>query len=225
MPAYNTASWIVQAIQSVFNQSYDDWDLLVVDDCSQDETVDLVYSMMDPRISIVEMKEHLGVAGATRVGIEHAIGDVITVLDSDDLLTPHSLSRVMPLFEANEKLGYVWTNFRMIPSGRIGWCGPTPEGCHLFDALVSRRWWAACHQRFFRKSIYLRSPGIRDDIPAASDLQVAILVSSTGCDCSHVSDVTYLYRTGRKGNISSNRKFQKWCADQLIRWARNGFRR
>ena len=192
IPVYNRERFIGDAFDSVISQDYHDWDILVVDDGSTDRTVDVVKSRMsDDRLALIQMK-HGGCAAATALGIEHARGPVITSLDSDDKLMPDSLSAVMPSFQNNPRLGYVWTN-SVESTGIKGRSEFLPYGKTLFEALTSG-WWRAYHQRFFRKEFYLQSEGLDTSIKYAVDFQLALLIGKTGCDTLHIPQVTYWTR-------------------------------
>ena len=90
LPCYNSETFIVAAIESVLNQSYDFWELLVVNDGSCDSTLDLVRRFSDTRIHVYS-QHNLGVSAARNVGLRLARGEFITFLDSDDTLPPNSL--------------------------------------------------------------------------------------------------------------------------------------
>ena len=224
IPAYNTAGYISEALRSVFSQTYKNWDVVIVDDASIDDTVDQASVVSaNKNVSIISLKKHVGVAGATKAGLEYAKGPVVTVLDSDDRLSPSSLSMVVPRFTKDPKLGFAWTKF-VCSTGKVGWSGPLPVNTSMWDALVNKRWWRASHQRFFTKKAYAESPGFDPRFIYASDLQIALLISSTKCKCEHIPEVTYWYRTSRVGRITSiDLPGQRRCAKQLIDWAKGGF--
>jgi len=195
IPVYNRERFIGDAIDSVIAQDYGDWDILVVDDGSTDRSVEVVKSRMsDGRIALIQMK-HGGCAAATAEGIEHASGPVITILDSDDKLLPGALSTVMPEFEKNSRLGYVWTNW-VDSTGDKSTDGFLPDGKTLFEVILSgyRRWGAYICERFFRKEFYLQSGGLDTSIKYAVDMQLALLIGKTGCDTLHIPKVTYWRR-------------------------------
>lgn len=221
IPAYNTGAYIGDAILSVFQQTWDDWDILIVDDGSDDSTVDVVNSWMssyDKNVSLVT-SDHAGVTAATALGLEMARGPVVTVLDSDDKLFPRSLEIGVREFKKNPKLGFLWTKF-VRSNGSMGWSGPLPTGKTLFQALVRGKWWQASHQRFIKLSTYQKSRKLNPTIKRASDLQLAVVMADTGCRVKFVPKVTYWYRQNRKGSISSNRRMQKRDAEIIISRAR-----
>lgn len=115
MPAYNSADFISQAIESVQNQEYSNWELLIVDDCSSDDTVKIIdqYSINDKRIKLTQLKENSGAAVARNVAIEKASGDFLAFLDSDDYWKPEKLSTQITFMEKNDYL-FTCTSYKMV---------------------------------------------------------------------------------------------------------------
>jgi len=219
MPAYNRANFISEAIKSVFDQTYKDWDILVVDDGSTDGTADKVIEWMsDQPITLIKTK-HGGCAHATKIGLEKAKGPIITVLDSDDRLLPLSLAVVVPHFKTNPKLGYLWTQF-VKSNGGAGWSKGLPKGKNLRQALENG-WWSASHQRFLRKDAYLKTKGLDAAYPCAVDLQLVLLLANTDCETKHVSVPTYWYRFHPKMMTRVDKSLQRDCAKQLIEMSKN----
>lgn len=207
---YNRKDFVDAALDSVIAQDYHDWDALVVDDGSTDGSGEAVKSRMsDGRIQLIQMK-HTGCAAAAAMGIERARGPVVTDLDSDDKLMPDSLSTVMPAFEKNPHLGYVWTNW-VDSTGDKGTSDFLPKETTLFEALVAG-WWRASAQRFYKKEFYMQSEKLDTSIPYAEDLQLALLISKTGCDTLHIPKVTYWRR------IHPNRIQNEHPAEVLKCW-------
>ena len=91
--AYNCAEYIGDSIRSVQAQTYTDWELIIADDNSKDDTVRIVkkFADADSRIVLIESQENLGPAGARNKAIEAASGTYMAFLDSDDICTPKSL--------------------------------------------------------------------------------------------------------------------------------------
>ena len=99
MPAYNAERFIAQAVESVLNQTMPSLELIVVDDCSQDQTVRIVKDMQerDPRIRLVRNDSNLGPGRSRNLGMGLCAGQYIAFLDSDDLWRPHKLRRQVDL--------------------------------------------------------------------------------------------------------------------------------
>lgn len=87
MPAYNSAKTLKTTINSVQNQSYKDWELIIIDDASQDETISIAeeYAEADPRILVLNNKQNQGVAKTRNLGLEAKSGTNVAFLDSDDI--------------------------------------------------------------------------------------------------------------------------------------------
>lgn len=89
MPTYNRADTILRAVRSIQEQTFTDWELIVVDDGSTDNTVELIEGC-DPRLKLIR-QENQGTAGARNNGLRASTGDYIAFLDSDDAWLPHHL--------------------------------------------------------------------------------------------------------------------------------------
>lgn len=89
MPLYNNEIYIVEAIQSVINQTYKDWELIIINDASTDNSKFIVQKFLeeekDNRIVFIDLKENKGVSFARNLGMKKAKGEYISFLDSDDL--------------------------------------------------------------------------------------------------------------------------------------------
>lgn len=117
VPIYNAENNIKRCIESVLNQDYFDFELLLIDDGSKDESLTIIqdYAQMDSRIKVISQKNQ-GVSCARNTGINLAIGDYITFLDSDDQYQPNYLSRMLEAInKTNADL--VISGYKRIPNG------------------------------------------------------------------------------------------------------------
>ena len=97
MAAYNAEKTISVAINSILAQTYTDWELLVINDCSNDKTAEIVITYSDPRIQLLQNDKNSGVSISRKKGMEVANGVWIAVLDSDDAWTPDKLEKQIKL--------------------------------------------------------------------------------------------------------------------------------
>ncbi len=93
IPVHNRQKYIAQTIQSVLDQSFKDFQLLLVDDGSTDNSVEIMRSYTDSRITIIENKHNLGIPKTRNIGLEHAEGEYLAILDSDDLMLKDRLKK------------------------------------------------------------------------------------------------------------------------------------
>ena len=84
IPVHNSSKYIQECINSVINQTYKNLEIIVIDDKSTDNSVEIIKSIRDKRIKSIELKENVGAALARNKGIELSTGDYICFLDSDD---------------------------------------------------------------------------------------------------------------------------------------------
>lgn len=101
MPAYNSASFISESIESVIDQTYNNWELIVIDDYSKDNTVKIVKSYKDKRIKLIESSANGGGAIARNKGLMQAKGKWIAFLDSDDLWNNEKLEKQLNFMISN----------------------------------------------------------------------------------------------------------------------------
>ena len=111
MPAYNAADFIGEAIQSILDQTYTDYEFIIVDDGSTDGTAAIIqsYAERDPRIRLIE-NPHGGVCEARNTAIRQASGDWIVLMDADDIARPHRIERLVQAAEADPEV-VVWGSY------------------------------------------------------------------------------------------------------------------
>ncbi|EPL1602607.1 glycosyltransferase family 2 protein [Acinetobacter baumannii] len=102
-PSYNSAKYIGKTIDSVISQTYKNWELIIIDDCSIDSSVDIIkdYENKDKRIKLIQLKENSGAAVARNTGIQLARGRFIAFLDSDDSWLPEKLEKQLEFMLIN----------------------------------------------------------------------------------------------------------------------------
>ena len=101
MPSWNTAKWIAESIESVINQTYQKWELIIVDDCSTDNTDNVVASFDDKRIVYLKNESNSGAALTRNKALREAKGEWIAFLDSDDLWKPEKLEKMVAFMTEN----------------------------------------------------------------------------------------------------------------------------
>lgn len=104
MPSFNCARFIGQTIESVINQTYKNWELLITDDCSSDDSALIVnrYAAKDDRVKLLKLEKNSGAGVARNNSIENAHGRYIAFLDSDDMWMPTKLEKQIKFMEEKE---------------------------------------------------------------------------------------------------------------------------
>jgi glycosyltransferase involved in cell wall biosynthesis len=147
IPTYNGAEFIAAAIQSVLDQGFTDFELIVVDDCSTDDTMDIVRSFADPRIQCHQNKERLGIPTNWNRSLSFARGEYVCLFHQDDVMLPENLERKVRVLDADQTVSFVHSKAELL----VDDSAPTPpstnwmedaaddfiiEGAHYFRRLL-----------------------------------------------------------------------------------------
>lgn len=120
MPMYNSAQYIEQTIRSIQAQTFDDWELLIVDDCSTDGSAEIIenFAATDKRIRLIRLKENVGAAVARNTALDAVTGRYVAFLDADDEWRPEKLEKQLD-FMLKNNYQFSFTAYEIItPSGK-----------------------------------------------------------------------------------------------------------
>ena len=207
IPVYNCPDYIGQAVDSVLNQTYSNYELIVIDDGSGEET----YLKLQPYQEHIRYvyQENQGVAAARNRGISMAQGEFVAFLDHDDFFLPQKLALQVGCFDSQPQVGMIHTGWRRVnqkgeyiqdvkPWHRIpvldleNWVRSMPV---LFSAMIFRRKWLE------------EVGGLDTGFKQASDLDLVQRLALMGCETAWVQEVTVCYRE-HSGNDSLNTPVQ-----------------
>jgi glycosyltransferase involved in cell wall biosynthesis len=150
MPAFNAERWVARAIESVLDQTYSDWELIVVDDGSVDNTEGVVRGFSDPRIRFFR-QENRGPYHSRNTGLNHATGEYIALLDADDWYEPEHLKVAIDFLEKHPDCALVGTNFYFLnrSNERTVGCKPKEIRGEPGDGIIEDYFRAAMRNRCF----------------------------------------------------------------------------
>lgn len=114
MASYNHEKFIQEAVQSVLNQSFQDFEFIIIDDASTDHTVKMIETFNDARIQLTVLSKNQGQFVATNLGLEKAKGEYIGILNSDDVFHPEKLTKQVAFLDNNHKIGAVFSHAEVI---------------------------------------------------------------------------------------------------------------
>ena len=146
VPVHNAEKYILDTISTVTNQTYKNWELLLIDDFSDDNSVNLIkkYEKKDDRIKLLLNKENLGAAITRNNGIKNASGRYICFLDADDLWNKEKLEKQLNFMKKNNCIfsftGYEFTDENGIPSGKKVY---VPQKINYKQALKNTTIWTS----------------------------------------------------------------------------------
>ncbi len=104
LPVFNREEYVFEAVESILNQTYTKFELIIIDDASTDKSVKIINQIIDSRIHLIENKINLGVAASTNIGIKNAKGKYIAKMDSDDIALPLRLEKQVSFMEADKDI-------------------------------------------------------------------------------------------------------------------------
>lgn len=140
VPSYNVACFLEDTINSVLNQTYHNWEMLIVDDGSTDKTLSIAesYAAKDGRIKVFSLGYNSGRPAIPRnYGIRHAQGSYIAFLDSDDLWLPQKLQKQVNFLENNLDAFWLYSKFIIEKDGKQLSINPTkPRSGYIFEDLL-----------------------------------------------------------------------------------------
>lgn len=117
IPTFNCAAWLAPAVESALEQTYKDAEVIIVDDASTDSTKDYLEWLKDPRVNVITNEKNLGRSQSRNIGNKAASGEVIFVLDADDICSPKRVAICMEKFKAGAEFVH-GAAVRMDPVGR-----------------------------------------------------------------------------------------------------------
>lgn len=179
IPTYNRASVLFRAIDSVLAQTYKNYELLIVDDGSSDETHELLL----PLIKLEKIKyfkhQNRGVSATRNVGVQKASGELITFLDSDDEWLPHKLQEQLNFIAQNPQIQIVYGEELWIRNGkRVNQKAiHKKSGGHIFPACVQQCLIAPSSVMLF-KNLFLQMGGFDESFTICEDYDLWLKISS-----------------------------------------------
>jgi teichuronic acid biosynthesis glycosyltransferase TuaG len=202
IPTYNHAEFLGSALHSVINQTYKNWEALVVNNFSEDDTIKVVKDLNDSRIRLLNFKNNGLIAASRNYGIKLAKGKFVAFLDSDDLWDKSKLSKCINFFESD--VGLVSHGYKCFGDFEANlYCGP--EKFATFDALLDRGSCISISATIVRKDI-LVSAGYFSENPSivtAEDYHLWLKLSKSMVKMKFVNEILGFYRI-HSGNQSKN---------------------
>jgi glycosyltransferase involved in cell wall biosynthesis len=181
------------AIASVREQTCDDWELVLVDDCSPSAGVRVVLraAATEPRITLIERESNGGIVAASNDAIDAATGEFLVLLDNDDLLDPRALEKVAAVLDADDEIDYVYTDEDKIDA----------QGRH-YDAFRKPDWsperlrgqMYTSHLSVLRASLVREVGGFRAGFDGSQDHDLVLRLTERARRVAHVPEVLYHWR-------------------------------
>jgi glycosyltransferase involved in cell wall biosynthesis len=201
VPTHNRAAFLREAISSVLDQTFQDFEIIVVDDASEDETSEVVRGFADNRIKYIRHDVGRRVAATRNTGISHSLGRYIAFLDDDDSWLKDKLQRQLDLIESSSaNTGVVYTSFTRVETCTVEapiYSNPTKKRGHLLNELSSGNWVGTASTVLLKREC-LDKVGLFDeqiDFGEEYDLWIRI---SREFDFEYIEEPLVVYRVHEK---------------------------
>lgn len=200
MPSYNTGAFIEESIQCVLNQTYSNWELIIVDDCSTDNTLEILEEINDDRIIILKNDKNSGAAVSRNKALRKAKGQWVAFLDSDDLWHPEKLEKQIAFMKTN-KYYFSYTNYEEIDmeGNKTGVKVTGPK--KITKTGMFNYCWPGCLTVMYdAENVGLIQIA---DIKKNNDYAMWLKICQKA-DCYLLDEFLGLYRKGRSGSVSTH---------------------
>lgn len=210
LPTYNSLNYLPDAVNSVIHQTYTDWELIIVNDGSSDNTDEWVSQQSDPRIILIS-QENQGKSAARNTGIERATSEYIAFLDADDYWEPTKLEKQIQCIETKPEIGlvYTWTALadeHCQPTGRV--ISSHAEG-QIWKEIVQTNIVACGSTPLIRRECFETVGGFAAGLPLAQDWDMWIRIAAR-YPFAAVKEPLVRYRQHGK-NTSKNLEMMQKC--------------
>lgn len=203
MPVHNAAAYVGEAVDSILAQSHADFELLVLDDGSTDESASVVRSRRDPRIRLISSPRNRGIVGTLNEGLAVAAGRYVARMDADDLAHPERLERQWRFMESHPEVGVCGTAFQTFgDTTGEGWVEHFDHDAIAVALLFGN---PVCHPTVMLRKEILDTHGLAypHDFPHAEEYALwSVLVEK--CRMANLPERLLRYRT-HPGQVSRHK--------------------
>lgn len=197
---YNNGKYFKDCYNSLINQTYENWEAIIVDDASTDNSIEIIQSLIkdDPRFRIYHNSINQGCGFTKRECMEYANGEICAYLDPDDALYPEAIEKIIQEFTVQ--------NYIVASYSQMMLCNDALVPDKVFAStkqIYNDRYFFNCPIQFahffaFKKDTYLKTSGINPELKSAVDQDLYLKILEHG-DVKYIKEPLYFYRLHAKG--------------------------
>ena len=221
MPVYNAMPYLEQAIQSIFAQTFTDWELVAVDDCSTDESWAYLQSIDDPRIHLARNEKNMKQSFTQNRGLDMARGKWVARMDADDIILPQRLEKQITALEQNPEIDVLGCGKFTVDIDLNLFHVTRPPVAH--EQITKRAWFnfPLTHGTMVGKAQWFRKFKADPSIRLAQDFEL-LYRAHLDSVYANIPDLLYLYRmSGVTSTLYQKHASIYYKAKALLK---NGFR-
>ena len=220
MPVYNSEKYIAEAIESVCNQSYKNWELLIVNDGSTDRSPDIIneYAEKDDRIKVFH-KKNSGVSSARNIALSYVRGELVTFIDSDDVYHPNRLEKMVNVFEMYPTCDFVFSKYREFKGNLELVDENSNADVVLSDENILKRIISDSRYHFVCNSMIKSKIAKKERFAPIRFAEDFCFIRDCACHCKQMAvldDVLYYYRRDNENAMTSHFFSEKYVKDYMM---------
>ncbi len=220
IPTFNRANYLKEAIQSILNQTYQDFEIIVTDNASTDHTQEVVENFKETKIKYIKNKENLGVVENHNIALRHCVGEFIHIFSDDDIMLPECLSLKINIFNKDSEIDFIHSNIKSINSeGEIiseshwanryyyNWFSKHSTN-NIFTSkeylnILIRHWnIISMPSVMFKKELLINSSNFKSNVKYFCDWDLWLRLIYFSQKVYYISEITVLYRRHSNNLIS-----------------------
>ncbi len=200
MAVYNSAQFLREAVASVLAQTFRDFELIAVDDSSNDDSLSILQSFGDPRMRIIRHHTNMGPAASRNEALAAARGEFVAIMDADDLCAPIRLKRQVAFLDANPLVGLVGCGVydNIDTNGAVLYTSYLPENNGTIQRTIVERWCFLHPSIMFRRALLGLVGGYRKAFEPADDHDFILRILEH-CQAHNLWERLVSYRLNPKG--------------------------
>jgi glycosyltransferase involved in cell wall biosynthesis len=220
MAVYNAAQFLREAVASVLAQTYSDFELIVVDDSSSDDSLAILRSFGDPRMRIIGHRANMGVSLSRNDALVAARGEFIAIMDADDVCAPARLERQVAFLDANPLVGLVGCGVydNIDVSGAVLYTAYLPQDNDTIQRTIVERWCFLHPSIMFRRALQEPVGGYRKALEPAEDHDFILRILEH-CQAHNLGERLVSYRLNPRGLSVINHRYINETGDAAMRLA------
>ncbi|WP_168194540.1 glycosyltransferase family 2 protein [Antarcticibacterium arcticum] len=178
MPVYNRGNIVKKSVDSVLDQTFKNFELLIIDDCSTDDTWEVITSFKDPRIKSYKLAKNSGAAAARNYGIDKSTSNYICFLDSDDTLERDFLKTSLDVLrDTPPRVGFMWTGRNIITGDDHQPQSWRPSGVSSYQIFLKHIRIGTGAGITIKKQVFDKCGNFNENLPAAEDTEFFFRIS------------------------------------------------
>ncbi len=195
LPTYNGSRFIKQSIDSCINQTFTDWELIIVNDCSTDNTLEIVntYATADKRIKVITNSVNKKLPASLNIGFRAAVtgegGEFLTWTSDDNYYAPDALQKMLDAFNSNDNPDFVYADTYIVDESDnvIQTCRQNEINTLYYGCCIG-----ACF--LYKRSLYDKLGGYNENLFCAEDYEYWMRIWVSGAKFTHLHEPLYYYR-------------------------------